>query len=129
MSFKRFLFNILLYMMIFSFVCMITKSIVLPVDTVYLFVSLLVVACSIMLYEPVLRFLTVKRNFLTQWVMSSVFVFISIYLLNSLMPMFTVQTFATKSEFLQLALSGTMTMVFVSILTGFVCSLFTILKD
>lgn len=116
-------------MMVFSFVCLVTKAIVLPTDTVYLLVSLLVVAVAVMLFEPVLRFLTVRKNFLTQWVMSSLFVFVAIYLLNSLMPMFVVQGFATKTEFLQLALTGTMTIVFVSLLTGFVCSLFAILKD
>lgn len=115
--------------MVFSFVCLVTKSIVLPSDTLYLLVSLTVVAFAIILYEPVLRFLTVRKNFLTQWVMSSVFIFVAVYLLNTLMPMFTVQGFATNSEFLQLALSGTMTIVFVSVVTGFMSSLFGVLQD
>lgn len=129
MSFKKFLFGLFLNMMVFSFVCLVTKAIVLPSDMLYLFASLLIVSGAMMLFEPVLKFLTVRRNFLTQWLMMSVFVFLAVYLLNSIMPMFTVQSFATRSETVQLMLTGTTTIVFVSILTGFLSAIFTALND
>jgi hypothetical protein len=129
MGFKRFLFDLLLNMIIFSFVVVLTRSVVLPIDTIYLLISLLVVGAAALMYDPILRFLTVKKNFLTQWVVVSVFVFLAVYLLNSLMPMFTVQGFATKSEFLQLSLSGTMTIAFVSVFMGLLSSIFGVLKD
>ncbi len=129
MSFKKFLFGLFLNMMVFSFVCLVTKAIVLPSDMLYLFASLLIVSGAMMLFEPVLKFLTVRRNFLTQWLMMSVFVFLAVYLLNSIMPMFTVQSFATRSETVQLMLTGTTTIVLFSILTGFLSAIFTALND
>jgi len=134
MNLKKTIYEILLSALIFTFVVNLIKGVVLPTNMMYLFLTLIVVAFAVVLHYSVLRFLTVKRSFLSEWISVSILVFIALYLLDLVMPEFRAEGYDLATQdlgFIVLA-SVTLTkfasMIVIAFLTGLFKSIFDLLE-
>ena len=88
---KNWIFEFILYIFSFAFVDLVFDSLVLPEDSVYLFLTILVVGLAMMLAKPMLTFLTVKVTFLTRLLAIFLLIFAVFYLLELFVPGFQIE--------------------------------------
>lgn len=110
MEVRKFLFRLFVNMLIFSFVVTLVRGIVMPVGLGYLFGTLIIVALAMMLYAPILRFLTIRINFLTQFITVGLLVFGALNLLQSFMPEFRLVDYVIGSQNLQIITISSITL-------------------
>ena len=84
--------NIFVYIFIFFLVLSIFSGIVLPENVIYILATLVVLSLAMMIAKPFLTFLTIKVNFITLFLVGSLLIFGSMFLLESLMTGFVVET-------------------------------------
>lgn len=87
--------SLLLFLLIFFFTSTIFSGIIMPEITLYFFATLFVFSMGVMMTDPFLKFLTIKINFLTYWLMSTIILTGITFLLKIFMTGF----FIEKSEF------------------------------
>lgn len=122
--------NLLLYVLVFYFVISSFAGIVLPTNLAYVLATLMILSLAMMIAKPFLSFLTIKVNFLTLFLVGAILVFGSMFLLESLMPGFSIETTSFSGinfgsivvkDFEMIPL---VTMVSVGVVGSLVCSLF-----
>lgn len=122
--------NFLISLLVFFFTTTIFTGILIPPTDVNIISSLVVFSIAIMLAKPLLDFLTIKINFLTYFLMSSIVLICAVFLLSALMPGFLVDTtyFAGLDlSFVKIAefeITPIFTNVFFSITSGFILTIF-----
>ena len=84
--------NLFLYILIFYLVLSVFMGIILPENIAYVLATLVVLSFAMMIAKPLLSFLTVKVNFITLVLVGTLIIFGSMFLLESLMPGFTIET-------------------------------------
>ncbi len=130
----RYFKNLLLFFLISFFTTTLFSGIVMPEIVLYFIATLFVLSMGIIMTEPFLKFLTIKINFLTYWLMSSIILTGITFLLKIFMTGFFVENskFSGISlDFLVISgfeISSIFTIILFSILTAFVGTLFYVLE-
>lgn len=88
---RKTVYSILLYILVFSFTMSFFNGVSLPVDPIYWVATAITFAAVVMLHRPVLRFLTVKINFVTFLLSASLLSIGAFYILELFMPEFMVE--------------------------------------
>ncbi len=84
--------SLFVYIFIFFLVLSVFKGIVLPENLAYLLATLVILSLAMMIAKPFLTFLTIKVNFITLFLVGSLLIFGCMFLLDSLMTGFSVET-------------------------------------
>jgi hypothetical protein len=122
--------NLLLSLLIFFFSSTIFTGIVMPDITLYYLATLLILSTGVMMTEPFLKFLTIKVNFLTYWLMSSILLTGITFLLRIFMTGFFVEIseFSGASfDFLEVngfEIAPIFTIILFSVLSALISSIF-----
>ena len=90
---KKFLRHLLVFMLISFLVLNIFNGYVLPTSIVYLISTLLLISMSLFIASSILGFLTIKENFITFLLMSTIVNIGMLFLINTLMPDFAIEAF------------------------------------
>lgn len=131
---KRFLKKLIEYMLVIYFVLTIFNGIVLPQSLVYILSTFSLFAIAVFLSSALLGFLTIKENFLTKFVMSSLLCFGVFYLIVIFMPGFQIEEYVfegidTGSLVINsFNVTEILTMVFGSITYSLITSLLGVLE-
>jgi uncharacterized membrane protein YvlD (DUF360 family) len=126
--------NLLLFLLIFFFTTDVFTGIVMPTIPLYFILTLLVLSIGIMLVKPLLNFLTIKVNFLTFFLMTTLITIGITFLLRIFMTGFFVESSEFAGvywDFLQIngfEISPIFTIILFAILSGFVSTLFYVLN-
>ncbi len=130
---KQFIKSLLAYFFILFFVIsMFNKGMILPKDTIYFIITLLVLTLTIMIVEPFLKFLTIKSNFLTFFIMSSLLLIGVFFLLKLFMTGFYINQFTFEGLVLgsiqikNFIVSPVVTIVATSVATGLISSIYKV---
>lgn len=113
-------------MLIFSFVTVILNGIHMPTQTIYLLVSLLLVGVALLIVDPLLQFLTIKNNAITQLLVITLISVAILYTLEIFMPQFAINGFVVKPQTFEMLdinqfTMGTIgTMIFYGLVTGLI---------
>ncbi len=83
---KKFFRLLLQYMLATYFVITIFKGVQLPSNYIYLIASLIAVSLSAFLSSTILNFLTIKENFITSLIMTTLLSFGVFFVLQEFMP-------------------------------------------
>mgnify|MGYP006910665151 CR=1 FL=1 len=130
----KYLKNLLLFLLIFFFTTSIFTGIIMPEISLYFFSTLFVLSMSVMMTEPFLKFLTIKINFLTYWLMSTLILIGISFLLKIFMTGFFIENsqFAGVSfNFLEIKgfeINPILTIILFSIVSGIISTLFYVLE-
>lgn len=122
--------SLYVYTLIFYLILTLFEGVILPDNVVYVLATLIILSLVMMLAKPFLTFLTVKVNFLTMFLVGSILLFGSMFLLESLMPGFYVEEgvfsgFNFGSIVIrEFEMTPIISMVCVSVAGSFMCSLF-----
>ena len=122
--------NLFLSLLIFFFSATIFTGIVMPEITLYYLATLLVLSMGVMMTDPFLKFLTIKVNFLTHWLMSSIILTGITFLLRIFMIGFFIEIseFSGASfDFLEIngfEITPILTIILFSVLSALISSIF-----
>jgi uncharacterized membrane protein YvlD (DUF360 family) len=125
--------NLLLLLLIFFFTTTIFTGIVMPIISLYFIATLVVLSIGIMLTRPLLGFLTIKVNFLTYLLMSSIITVGITFLLRIFMTGFFVENSyfnGASFDFLEInsfELNPILTIVLFGVVSAFISTLFYVL--
>ncbi len=131
---KKFFFSLFLNIIIFIAVSNTFEGFQLPSDFMYLVGTLIALSFAIMLHRPVLKFLTVKINFLTYFVTAFVIVAGVLYALELFVPTLYINSSAFDEVNLQIItinafqVSQFGTLIGVSLVASFLSALLESLK-
>jgi hypothetical protein len=122
------LYNFVRFTLLFGFNVILFKSVSLPTDTVYFLGGALIFSIAVILHKQVLTFLTVKSVLLTKFIMISLLVGITFFILESILPGFIIEGFTTKQvslgilEINPLELPKYLAVALVSTVDGFIAA-------
>lgn len=131
---KEFLRDLFLYILVFYLTTNIFTGIVMPIISMYAIATLIVLSIGVNMAKPFLNFLTIKSNFLTYFLMSSLITIGITFLLKIFMTGFFIEPsqFAGLSfDFLEIKgfeINGILTIVLFSVLSSFICTIFYLLN-
>jgi hypothetical protein len=83
---NKLLYGLLINILVVSFTFMIVSGTTMPTLFVYIILTYISISVGLMLEKPLLKFLTISRNFLTSVIISSLALFAIMYLLEMFMP-------------------------------------------
>ena len=89
---KKFLRNLIQFMLISYVILGLFDGIVLPTNPLYIFATLLILSIGMLMVSAILKFLTIKENFITTLVMSSLIVLGFFFLLDFFMIGFYIES-------------------------------------
>ncbi|HVX93050.1 MAG TPA: hypothetical protein VHA74_02975 [Candidatus Dojkabacteria bacterium] len=87
---KKTVFSFLLNIFILNTTFLAFTGIKLPADFIYWWTVMGILSVVIALHKPFLKFLTVKRNFITVWFASAILLGFAMYVLNLFVPGFVI---------------------------------------
>lgn len=131
---KKFVFSLLLNILILYFVFNTFKSVTIPTDLLYLISVYVGLSLGIMLHRPLLKFLTVKINILTYLLSASIIALGVMYGLVTFLPGFEVGETIIKGfnigalSISTFKLDSMMTMVSVAVVASLISSIMETLK-
>ena len=132
---KNYFKNLFVLLLIFFFTSTVFEGIQMPNITIYAILTLIILATGIMITKPLLKFLTIKTNFLTHILMSSLITIGIVFLLKIFMTGFTVvstQFSGINIGFLQIndfELSPVLTIIVFSVVSCFMSSIFYLIDE
>ena len=132
---RNYLKNLFVLLLIFFFTSTVFEGIQMPDITIYAILTLIILATGIMITKPLLKFLTIKTNFLTHILMSSLITIGIVFLLKIFMTGFTVvstQFSGINIGFLQIndfELSPVLTIIVFSVVSCFMSSIFYLIDE
>ena len=132
---KNYFKNLFVLLLIFFFTSTVFEGIQMPDITIYAILTLIILATGIMITKPLLKFLTIKTNFLTHILMSSLITIGIVFLLKIFMTGFTVvstQFSGINIGFLQIndfELSPVLTIIVFSVVSCFMSSIFYLIDE
>ena len=127
--------NLFVLLLIFFFTSTVFEGIQMPNITIYAILTLIILATGIMITKPLLKFLTIKTNFLTHILMSSLITIGIVFLLKIFMTGFAVvstQFSGINIGFLQISdfeLSPVLTIIVFSVVSCFMSSIFYLIDE
>ncbi|MDX9739045.1 MAG: hypothetical protein RBT33_01640 [Candidatus Dojkabacteria bacterium] len=89
---KKFIRNLIQFMLISYVILGLFDGIVLPTNPLYIFATLLILSIGMLMVSTILKFLTIKENFITTFVMSSLIVLGFFFLLDFFMTGFYIES-------------------------------------
>lgn len=122
--------NLFILILIFFFSTTIFSGIVMPTITIYFILTLIILSMGIMLTKPLLKFLTIKINFLTYILMSTLITIGILFLLKIFMTGFFVESsqfLGINADFLQVngfEMSPILTIIIFALVSCFISSVF-----
>jgi uncharacterized membrane protein YvlD (DUF360 family) len=122
------------YMLVSYFVLTLFSGIQIPDSVLYLVASLAILSIGMLLVSPVLKFLTVRENFITTFILSTLISIAMFFLLDSFMTGFYIEPYSFQGlEMGTVIINGfemtpTLTIVSASITASFVGSLLFVLE-
>lgn len=129
----RFLY---VYSLILFFVfTLFSKSLILPESTSYLVLTILILSFTVMISCPLLEFLTIKCNFLTFFLMTSLLLVGIIYLLKLFMVGFYVEPYMFEGlnigelQISEFEVTPIISIIFFSVFSSFLCSIYKVLDS
>jgi hypothetical protein len=131
---RNFFKNLIQYMLVSYLVLNIFRGITLPESVLYFLGTLIVFSIGMLMASPVLKFLTVKENFITTLLMSSLISIAFLFLLNTFMPGVYIDTYVFEGLDLGSLVINTfevipiVTMIVVSLTAATISSLLTVLE-
>lgn len=131
---KKFFFSLFLNIVIFIAVESVFIGFELPTDFMYLLMSLFALSVAVMLHRPILKFLTVKINFLTYFVTAFLLVGGTLYGLELFVPSLYINSSSFEAVNLQIItinafeVSQIGTLIGVALVGSFVSALLESLK-
>lgn len=128
---KNFLKSLIVYFaLIFLSVSLFSDGIVLPEEGVYFVATILILALTVLISEPLLKFLTIRVNFITMFLMSSLLLIGVFFLLKLFMTGFYINEYTFEEIALgtlnisSFVVKPTLTIIFSSITSALFCSTF-----
>lgn len=131
---SKFLRNLIQYMLAAYFVLSIYKGITLPTNPVYLISSLLILSILVFLSTVILNFLTIKENFITNFIMTTLLCIGGFFLLQEFMPGFNIEEYTFSGintgnlVIHQTQITVIITMVIGSVTHSFISSILKVLE-
>ena len=131
---KEFIKNLFLNILISYFVLSIFKGIALPSNEVYLIATLVIFSFGLLIASPLINFLTVRENFMTRFVMSSLISIGFLFLLKIFMIDFEISSYTFEGLNMgnvvinSFDITPIIAIVFVGILSSFISSTFFVLE-
>ena len=125
---EKFFRNLIQYMLIAYFVTTILKGITIPANVLYLISTLVMLSLSVFVSSKILKFLTIKLNFITRFLMTSILSFAVFYILQEFMPGFKIEEYvfdglnSGQIVIHTFKVTITLTMIFGSVLFSFISS-------
>ena len=125
---EKFFRNLIQYMLSAYFVITILKGITIPTNVIYLVSTLVLLSLTVFISSKVLKFLTIKLNFITRLLMTSILSFGVFYILQEFMPGFKIEEYVFQGlnsgqiVIHTFNVTTTLTMIFGSILFSFISS-------
>ena len=125
---EKFFRNLIQYMLSAYFVITILKGITIPTNVIYLVSTLVLLSLTVFISSKVLKFLTIKLNFITILLMTSILSFGVFYILQEFMPGFKIEEYVFQGlnsgqiVIHTFNVTTTLTMIFGSILFSFISS-------
>jgi len=131
MNMKNFLKSLIVYFaLLFLSVSLFNEGVVLPEEESYFVMTILILALTVLISEPLLKFLTIKVNFLTMFLMSSLLLIGVFFLLKLFMTGFYINEYTFKEisigtlNISSFVVKPTLTIIFSSITSALFCSTF-----
>lgn len=128
---KNFIKSLIAYFaLVFLSMSFFEKGIVLPENGLYFAATLFILTFTILIAEPFLKFLTVKVNFLTMFLMSSVLLIGVFFLLKLFMTDFYINEYSFEEmtigtlRITSFIVKPTLTIIAASLTSAFLCSTF-----
>ncbi len=128
---KNFLKSLIVYFaLLFLSVSLFNEGVVLPEEGLYFVMTILILALTVLISEPLLKFLTIKVNFLTMFLMSSLLLIGVFFLLKLFMTGFYINEYTFKEITLgtlnisSFIVKPILTIIFSSITSALFCSTF-----
>lgn len=128
---KQFIKSLLANFFILFFVVSLFKDgIVLPKISLYLFATLLILTMTVLIASPLLKFLTIKRNFITHFIITTLLLIGVFFLLKTFMTGLFINSYTFKElTFASLQINSftvnpVLTIVSVSLLSSLICSIY-----
>lgn len=131
---KKFFRDLIQFMLISYVVLSLFKGIVLPANPLYIFASLIILAIGMLMVSVILKFLTIKENFITTFLMSSLIGVGFFFLLDTFMTGFYIETYTFGGLDLgslvlnSFEMTPILTMVLASVCASFLVSLLSVLE-
>ena len=125
---EKFFRNLIQYMLSAYFVITILNGITIPTNVIYLVSTLVLLSLTVFISSKVLKFLTIKLNFITRLLMTSILSFGVFYILQEFMPGFKIEEYVFQGlnsgqiVIHTFNVTTTLTMIFGSILFSFISS-------
>ncbi len=131
---KNFFKHLIQFMLVSYLIFTLFKGIVLPVNSLYLVASLMILSIGMLMVSPILKFLTIKENFITTILMSSLICIGMFFLLDFFMTGFYIEAYTFEGLDLgsliinSFEMTPVITMVFASVSASFLSSLLFVLE-
>ena len=128
---KQFLKSLIAnFFIVFFIVNLFSKGIILPDISLYLYATLVILAMTILIASPLLKFLTIKNNFITEFIITTLLLVGVFYLLKLFMTdlyineyLFEGTTIASV-QIMSFTVSPILTIIFASLLTSLFASIY-----
>ena len=130
----NFLKNLIQFMLVSYLVLTLFNGIQIPDNPMYLIASLMILSFGMLLVSPILKFLTVRENFITTMIMSSLICIGMFFLLDSFMTDFYIESYTFQGiDTGNIVINGfemipIITMVSASVTASFLGSLLFVLE-
>lgn len=131
---SKFLKNLIQFMLVSYLVLTLFKGIQAPESPIYLIASLAILSFGMLLVSPILKFLTVRENFITTMIMSSLICIGMFFLLDSFMTDFYIESYTFEGmDMGSIVINGfemtpIITMISAAVSTSFLGSLLFVLE-
>jgi len=126
---EKFFKNLIQNMLAAYFVITIVKGITIPSNTVYLIATLVMLSITVFLSTKVLKFLTIKLNFITRFLMTAILSLGVFYILEAFMPGFKIGEYTFEGlnsgqlVIHSFQVTPILTMIFGSVIFSFISSI------
>lgn len=126
-----FVYSLILFF-VFSFF---SESFILPGSASYLVLTVLILSFTVMISCPLLEFLTIKCNFLTFFLMTTLLLVGIIYLLKLFMVGFFIESYVFEGlnlgglQISEFEVTPIISIVFFSVFSSFLCSVYRALES
>jgi len=128
---KQFIKSLFVYFFILYFVIgLFNKGVVLPTISLYLVITLLILTFTVVIAGPLLKFLTVKSNLFTHFIMSSILLIGVFFLLKIFMTGLYINAYVFPGitggafEIASFTVTPTITIIIVSVISALICSIY-----
>jgi len=128
---KQFIKSLFVYFFILYFVIgLFNKGIVLPTTSLYLVITLLILTFTVVISGPLLKFLTVKSNLFTHFLMSGILLIGVFFLLKIFMTGLYINPYIFNGinwgtlEIASFSVTPTVTIISVALISALICSIY-----